>query len=370
MIIMKRLILLLSCVVLTPVIHAKVLRVNNTANMATDYTTLLAAVGAAAIDAVDTIHIEGSVAPYTGNVTVNKKVVIIGPGYFLPSTAETQYNKETAKLDCNITFDTGSAGSVLAGVVHHTGASGYSVNTSSYGTGNKVVIQTNDISIISCKLFYLEINNAQPLNNITVQRCFFNPGVITATGAGVVANLTITNCFFRNDNAGYLVINGAAGKQSGWRISQNTFYNAFNVVAENTTFTNNVFYGSSAAAGTITTSSTNAYTDNVMRYAVGGMANGVDRNIIPLTTVVENQWFSRTGGDAAIDIYYTSASSSTECPLRDGSDPGSDAKSKGMYGGGAPYVKSGMFGIPSVYDIVMDAEVGDNFNMVIKARTH
>lgn len=360
-------------IVLTPFIHAKVLRVNNTANMAADYSTLAAAVNAASASVVDTIHIEGSVTPYTGNVAVNKKVVIVGPGYFLASTAETQYNKETAKLDCNIVFEAGSAGSVLAGVEHHTGAAGFVVVTVTTAyTGNRVIIQANDISIVSCKLFFLEINNAQPLSDITVQRCFFNPGAIIANGAGVVGNLTVTNCFFRNNYAyaGYLVISGAAGKQSGWRISQNTFYNAFKVVAENTTFTNNVFYSSATSTGVVTTSSSNTYTDNVMRYTVGGMVNGSDRNIIPPTTVAETQWFSRTGGDPAVDIYYTSASASTDCPLRDGSEPGSDSKSKGMYGGGMPYVKSGMYTIPSVYDIAMDAEVGDSFNMIIKARTH
>jgi hypothetical protein len=360
-------------IALTPFTHAKVLRVNNTAGMDADYSTLAAAVNAADAGAVDTIHVEGSVTPYTGNVTVNKKVVIIGPGYFLGSTAETQYNKETAKLDCNIVFDAGSACSVLAGVVHHTGASGFTVvSIPTAYTGNRVVIQANDISIVSCKLFFLEINNVQPLSDITVQRCFFNPGVIVANGAGVVSNLTVTNCLFRNNYSagGFAVIYSTAGKQSGWRISQNTFYNAFSVIAQNTTFTNNVFYAATATFGVVTASSTNTYTDNVMRFAVGGMVNGADRNIIPPAAVGENMWFSRTGGDMAIDIYYTSASASTDCPLRDGSDPGSDSKSKGMYGGGSPYVKSGMYAIPSVYDIAMDAEVGNSFNMIIKARTH
>ncbi len=370
---MKNLIVLLFCTVLVTSVQAKILRVNNTANMAVNYTTVAAAV-AAATDG-DTIHIEGSVTPYTGNVTVNKKLTIVGPGYFLGSTAETQYSKETARINFNFTFDTGSEGSILAGVAHHTGASGYVVNTNAYGTGNKVIIQTDNISVVSCKLFYVEINNAQPRSNIFIQRCFFNPGVVTAIGTGVVTNLTITNCFFRNDFGtapAYLVINGAAGKQSNWRVSQCTFYNYFQIIAENTVFANNAFYGATAAGGTITSAnnSTNTYTNNVMRYSVGGMANGVSLNTIPPISTAEDKWFSRAGSNTDIDIYYTSATATTACPLRDGTLPGDDVVSKGMYGGGAAYVPSGMFTIPSVYDIVMDAEVGDSFNMVIRARTH
>jgi hypothetical protein len=365
---MKQLYLLLFGMMLFPLAHAKIVRVNNNGGMAADYDNLAPA--AAGATAGDTIHIEGSVTPYTGNVNVSKKLTIIGPGYFLGSTAETQYNKETAKLNLNITFGAGSEGSVLAGVVHYAGETTAGQINPAATTLNKVVVQAGNISIINCKLYYVQIDNTQPLSNIFIQRCFFNPGVIMASGAGVVSNLTIINNFFRNGFTNYPVIVGAAGKQSQWRISQNTFYLQFNVTAENTTFTHNAFYGTSATVGTISTHTTNAYTDNVMRYAVGGMINGTDRNVVPPTTVTEDKWFSRTGNNANIDIYFTAASSNTDCPLRDGSAPGDDTRQKGMYGGGAPYVPSGMFTIPSVYDIQMDAEVGDNFNMVIKARTH
>jgi hypothetical protein len=365
---MKRIVPLM-CMALAASAQGRVLRVNNSAGMAAGYATLADAVAAASTAAVDTIHLEGSLTPYTGNVTVNKKLVIAGPGYFLTSAAETQYGKEPARLDCDLAFDAGSEGSVLAGVTQREGASGFSVNTASYA-GNRVIVKTSDISIVSCKLFFVEINSPQPLSNIAVKQCFFNPGAIVATGAGTVSNLTVTNCFFRNDGSGYRVIAGAAGAMTGWRISQNTFYYSFSVTVENSVLANNVFYAQSAAAGTVNASATNAYTDNVMRFATGGMTNGVDRNVIPPTTVDENRWFSKTGQDAAIDAYYTAASTTTDCPLRDSTDPGSDSKAKGMYGGGAPYARSGMYAIPSVYDIVMDAEVGDSFNMTVKARTH
>ncbi|MDR0714308.1 MAG: hypothetical protein LBF89_08640 [Bacteroidales bacterium] len=351
-------------------VYGGVLRVNNNSGMegAGVYSSLAAAVAAAQPD--DTIHVEGSVTPYAGDVTVTKKLFIAGPGYFLPNSAETQYNKEPARINGNITFEAGSEGTTLASVMHHAGATGYQVNTASYA-GNRIIVKTGNISLVSCRLFYVEVGAATPIANVTVQRCFFNPGVITtATGAANISNLLINNCLFRNDYSGYRVIYGATGTQTGWRISQCTFYQYFTITVENTAVVNNAFFAASAAAGTLTVSSTNTYSNNVMRYVLGGMANGVNSNTVPATTVTEDKWFSRTGSDAAVDIFFTSATSTTDCPLRSSLNPGDDTQSKGMYGGGNPYVPAGLFALPAVYDIRMDAEVGDQFNMVIKAKTH
>jgi hypothetical protein len=353
---------------------AGIIRVNNNTGIPGVYVTLAAAVADAA--AGDTIHIEGSVTPYTGNVTVQKKVVIIGPGYLLSSTAETQYNRETAKIDGNITFDSGSAHSILAGVEHRTGTVAnqpFQVNPASYA-GNRVTVRSDNISIISCKLYYVDIDAAQDRNNIFILRCFFNPGmVVTSGGAGVISNLTVTNCFFRNDYNtapdNRAVILAAAGTQAGWRISQCTFYNSFSVTSTHTTFNNNAFFGASAAVATVAAHPNNTYSNNVMNFNVtASITDGVNSNTIRTEAV--GAWFSQAGASDAADIYYTAAASTSACPLRDVSSPGDNSLSKGMYGGGAPYAPSGMFTVPSVYDIQMDAEVGDNFNMIIKARTH
>jgi len=352
--------------------QARTLRVNNVASLAAGvdvYTTLAAALASAA--AGDTIHIEGSVTPYTGNITVDKRVVIIGPGYFLSSTPETQFYKESAKIDLDITFDSGSEGSVLAGIEQRTGASDYQINTAAYA-GNRIIIRANNISIISSKLFYIGIDVAANRNNTTIQKCFFNPGLITTmgSGSGVISNVTISNCFFRNDFAtapARMVINTPVGTLSGWRISQCTFFNSFAVAAVNTTFANNVFFASAAAAGTITTHATNDYVNNVMNFIVatgaGGIVDGVDNNQLRAEGIAS--WFSRVGNNEAIDIYFTAASATSACPLIDAANA-----QRGMYGGMQSYVESGMFTIPSVYDIQMDTEVGDTFDMTIRARTH
>ncbi|MDR1666924.1 MAG: hypothetical protein LBS03_04435, partial [Bacteroidales bacterium] len=134
-----------------------VLRVNNSQGIEGDnvYLSLAAAVAAAASG--DTIHIEGSVTPYTGDVTVNKKLFLAGPGYFLTNIPETQYNKEAVRINCNITFAAGSEGAILAGVTHYAGASAYQVNPAASYAGNKVLVQANNITLVGCKLFYVAI---------------------------------------------------------------------------------------------------------------------------------------------------------------------------------------------------------------------
>jgi hypothetical protein len=325
-----------------------------------NYTTIAEAVDAA--QAGDTIHIEGSVTPYTGDVIVDKKLVIIGPGYFLAASPQTQHYKESAKINCNITFAADSEGSILAGIEHRTGATGYTVSTTGY-VGNKVIIQTNDISIISCKLFYVEVDAAQNRNNIFIQRCFFNPGVITtAGGTGVISNLTIANSFFRNDFSTRIVISCPAGSPAAWRISQCTFYNNFVILGlSNTTFVSNAFYGV-ASGNSIAAGINNSFNNNVTNVDNIGFITGVNDNALRTDAVAS--WFSQAGTSDAIDIFFKEAGNTTSCPLYDG------GPMRGMYGGAQPYKESGMFTIPSVYEIRMDIEVGDSFDMTIRARTH
>ncbi|MDR1865231.1 MAG: hypothetical protein LBR08_06635 [Bacteroidales bacterium] len=379
--------------------EAKVRRVNNDSGIlpvsGLIYTTVTAAVGAA--DEGDTIHIEGSVTPYTGDVTVDKRLVIIGPGYFLSATPQTQYLKQPARINANITFAAGSESSTLAGVEQVTGAlstSAILANPATYA-GNRVIINADTIKIINCRLFYVQIENTYPqspakaLYNTSIQKCFFLPGVVTVTGANTVTNLSITNCFFRNDdnttNFQRVVIDGRGASQTAYplanvRISNNTFFGSFQVFIRNASLAGNVFFqGSTADNGSgynngtalVENSVTNNYMSNVMNVAVGGMTNGANGNKIITANSAEllGKWFSRAGSDPFKDIFYTSATNTADCPLR-GDDPSNDTAQKGMYGGGTPYVPSGMFKIPSVYDIVMDSEVGDQFDMTIHARVH
>jgi hypothetical protein len=160
---------------------------------------------------------------------------------------------------------------------------------------------------------------------------------------------------------------------SNVRISQNTFYGNFSVWARKALITGNAFFQVGTAF--VEAEITNTYSANVSNVplatgtvGVTGIIAGENNNTI--RTEAMALWFSQTGADATKDVFYTSFNDKTDCPLRDGNNPASEVAQKGMYGGGTPYTLSGMFKIPSVYDIVMDSEVGDQFDMTIKAKVH
>src|SRR5690348_8514089 len=91
-------------------------RVNNTgitlgANM---YADLQTAHNAAA--AGDIIYVDGSGDEY-GNLTLTKKLTIIGPVYFLGENYANFPDTRTANLT-NVTFNAGSEGSIIMGCMH------------------------------------------------------------------------------------------------------------------------------------------------------------------------------------------------------------------------------------------------------------
>jgi hypothetical protein len=95
---------------------------SNAGSTAKDFTNLQAAHDGAT--AGDTLYLIGSPVNYiTTKVTVTKKLIIIGPGYFLNENPDTQTNVASAFLNntaggvCEeLEFAAGSEGSVLMGV--------------------------------------------------------------------------------------------------------------------------------------------------------------------------------------------------------------------------------------------------------------
>src|SRR5690349_13540734 len=69
-------------------------RVNNNPGITADFTTFNGAVTSASVQAGDTIYLEPSTTGYTtGSFTMSKRVVVIGPGYFLdPASVSTPAN--------------------------------------------------------------------------------------------------------------------------------------------------------------------------------------------------------------------------------------------------------------------------------------
>ena len=115
---MKKLIFTLAILTLIfNAAQAKIWRVNNTAGVTADFTTLTLAITNASVVNGDTIHVEPSATAHSFP-TLTKSLTIIGNGYFLggaTGNANLQENTESSKV-AGMRFASGSAGTKIIGI--------------------------------------------------------------------------------------------------------------------------------------------------------------------------------------------------------------------------------------------------------------
>jgi hypothetical protein len=120
---------------------------NNAGSTSKDFTALQAAHDGAAAN--DTLYLIGSPTNYlVSKITVTKKLVIIGPGFFLTENPDTQANTlsaimaSTVPFQCvSIEFAVGSEGSVIMGMEIRGGI---------LITANNILVKRNHIQETSC----------------------------------------------------------------------------------------------------------------------------------------------------------------------------------------------------------------------------
>ncbi len=314
--------------------EARILRVNGNPQFATTgnfcYPSLEAAHSAANNGTeptlVDTIHLEGYDGVYAENLTITKRVVIIGPGFLHNNNNPThnhglQYSAKTANVR-RINLDNGSGGTIIEGVrFAQSGNSPYGV----------VILNTNNVTIKRCWFsgntritFGLTNNAATTATNITIAENFFeNSGVVTTSSPNTITNLTIRNNYF----GGTIGLNGSNDTFSSIVIMNNTLNASGTHGIRNATFTKNVLY-----QGTISDNN-NTVMDNLATVVLPGdpgtiqvnMGNVYDLSIGTFDGkwhISETSQFSIGG----VDQY-------------------------GMYSGDHPYVLSGIPAIPTIFSL-------------------
>ena len=145
------------------------IRVNNDPAADGDYLTLQEASDNAA--AGDTIYVEGSINNYQDGATIDKRLTIIGPGYFLSENDSTQANALYAKFNTGIFFNTGSAGSVIAGIESH------------------ISISVDNITVRRCKSNYISFDAV--VKNIFITQNYVDQ--INVSYNGKITNSVISN---------------------------------------------------------------------------------------------------------------------------------------------------------------------------------
>jgi hypothetical protein len=286
------------------------IRVNNNPDFDAAYTTLQAAVSNASSG--DTIYMEGSATEYAG-ATINKKLTIIGPGFFLPENPKTQANHMEAIFNTNVTFSTGAAGSAMMGCRFQ------------YGT--LMMINASNITVIRNYLSGVEFNTNS--SNVVLAQNYVDYRI--ATNSGQLTNSIISNNIIQgqidmgNSSGSLIISNNVFGYSSGY-LSISCF---------NSTIQNNILSG---IYTDIATNTGNAISNNIL--AIDGINENGNQYNIDMNSV-----FADFNGALGM-------SNDGKWQLMDGSPAtgaGIGGKDCGAFAGQTPYILSGIPGLPHIY---------------------
>lgn len=322
---------------------AKIWRVNNNLGVQADFTDVPSAVAAASDG--DTIMVEASAKQYYAP-TLTKRLVIIGTGYFFTDATpnpKTQANTNITTLNGTLTFNPGSAGSVIEGFT--MGAI--------FLNDSDITIERNNIKNDYCYIAYAANSIS---NNDTIRQNMIY-GLYSGSTTGKASNLLVYNNIFFGPPIQFA---NNANNISGYFINNDFLWGYYNSCT-NFTFQNNIFHNPDFGDYLSSNAFFNNITDNT------GLPTG---NGNQLSVSLDDVFVGYSDG--------TGYSSDGRYKLKDGS-PAINAGSLngqtvdcGAFGGPAPYVLSGMPSIPSIYVLTVPSSVpsgATNMNITISSTT-
>ncbi|MBX2956991.1 MAG: hypothetical protein KF846_12590 [Cyclobacteriaceae bacterium] len=354
---MKKL-LLFSLLILPLTLFAKIWIVDsNSGSTSKDFTNLQEAHDGAS--AGDTLYLIGSGVSYVSNgLNVTKRLIIIGPGFFL-TNPETQVSLQPAFLtlsNCNqtIVFSEGSAGSAIMGLT---------IRGTVYVNTNNILIKRNhfmESSISTCSTAArLTISGSQT----HVAQNYFQAPNFGAT-ITIVVTEGLTNVVIKNN-----YLSHACGIPSGcfeaftWALlsQANTGIEVTNnviqggILVSNAIVRNNIFPTSISSQSFVTNNS--VVSNNMTNLTFLPAGNG-NINSVPINS-----------------IFMDSGTTDGRWKLKDGSPAigsGYNGTDMGMFGGAEPYVLSGIPPIPTIYSLEapLTGEKNTGLPIEIKAKSN
>lgn len=297
-------------------------RVNN-AGIAANFTTAQQAASSPLVLVGDTIYLEGSMVSY-GNLDLIKRLVVIGPGYFLGQNTATQANIAPAMID-NLVFNAGSRGSVVTGLT-----------VLSWTT-----VQDSAISLIRNNTAGVVIN-ALSSDNYLARNYIYSLSISGSSGNAIYNNFFSQsnncsggNCFYMSNNSSATVRNNIF---MGCQVINGCLYE------------NNIATGT-AALGNNSFTATNSTVNNNIGASTQYPSNNGNKQNIDMATV-----FVNTGSD---DGRYQLI------PASPASGAGTGGVDCGVFGGPTAYVLSGVPNLPSIWYIDVNGST-----VTVKAVSH
>ncbi|MBC7937915.1 MAG: hypothetical protein H7Y86_21420 [Rhizobacter sp.] len=315
--------------------YAKIWRINNNAGIAADFTTFHAAVNSSAVLAGDTVYMEPSNTQYaTNSMTLNKRLIVVGPGYFLdPANATTPGNPglQVTTIDSEIGFLRMGAGSdgtrflgvTLAGSIYFTGANNISFEKVYFPSGIYYESGTNDAT--------------------SFRKCFFNNGInISNSGTAVITNFICENNIFYG--GAYITLTTLAG--SGNIVRNNSVVGGNVFTLNNTYVANNIFAIGSQSTFTNCTIKNNLFqiAQTLPGTAVGNQLSVNMTNVYVggATGSLDSRTALKAGSPAIAAGLTVGAVVTPDC---------------GAYGATDPYKLSGIPNIPSIYALTVPVSI-------------
>ncbi|GAA4345889.1 hypothetical protein GCM10023185_00010 [Hymenobacter saemangeumensis] len=310
---------------------ARIRRVNNSGVAAVAnilYTDINSAHTAAV--AGDTLQIEPSGASY-GSFNCTKRLVILGPGYFLGTSqnAGLQANPATASFS-DMYFSAGAANSVVAGLTIGT-----------------FYVQESNVTIQRCQItgyLYLNVSNL-PISNINIRQNYI--AQMANYYSAATNNLLITNNIITNFVTFPASFNGEFANNV---VLSYVSMDNFNV--------RNNYFGSSF------TPASNIHSYNVTAQAAASQPAFTASNNSQ-TGVSTSAAFALTpAAPGQFDAWYILKSGTN--PLRNAGQNGTDI---GAFGGNTPYKLSGLPAIPAIYQYTQSVN-GNTLNVNMSTRSN
>lgn len=297
----------------------------------------------------DTVYVAGSSVDY-GGITLGKKLVIIGPGYYLTENPETPISKLSARFGYSrVYFTQESEGSVISGMV--------------FDNDSKITIHANNITIKNCNIgdrIEFGIHNSLK----------------------IIENTIIEGCYFRNTNRQLTFLSGWNGHSSNFIFKNNIMKGEFfkkpgsDGIISNNLFLNDVFKPS--ASSTFEIHNNILMSDSEADIDMQSLSESVSHNISAANffgTEFGNIEFTSAStlligaanptGEYSTDGYYQLNPSANNPAIGNANDDGDI----GPFGGVEPYILSGVPEIPIIYEINTGGIVsGDEVPVHIKIR--
>jgi hypothetical protein len=312
--------------------NAKVWRLNNNYGVSADFSVWDTAYIHA--NANDTIYVDGSVSAY-GDITLNKPLCIIGPGYFLNQNPQTQKSINSSSFGI-ISFNVGSSGSMISGL---------EFSQANIWCGNISIIRNKMASIY----FY-----GSSYSNIKISQNSIGYSIQSQETTGIKNNIIINNNIFQ-DGIGIVFTNNYSGL-----INNNTIYSGYNY-----------YYGYYNAINTydFVISNNIIYVGSISNFGITNVFNNIC-NSTQLPAGNGNQLNVNMG-----TVFLGSGSSDGQSQLKAGSPAigtGTNGTDCGAFGGDEPYVLSGLPAIPAIYQITSSGSgtTTNGLNVNVKAKTH